>query len=174
MQKIQNYAIIGNGRSAALVSRDGSIDWLCWPRFDSPSLFANILDTQIGGSWKIAPLAPALIERRYIVWAAYHYRREWYIGGSTVLAIIGDKIASGIGDWYLARKGYDIQQYDGIADQNRANNLYDPVEGNYGAHGDFDCLAFYSSFQIWISRYRKWLFIVFAILFFVCFFLLLF
>lgn len=66
MQKIKDYAIIGNGRSAALVSRDGSIDWLCWPRFDSPSLFANILDQEIGGNWKIFPISPAKIQRKYI------------------------------------------------------------------------------------------------------------
>lgn len=66
MQKIQDYAIIGNGRSAALVSRSGSIDWLCWPRFDSPSLFAAILDNQIGGNWQIAPILPAQITRQYI------------------------------------------------------------------------------------------------------------
>lgn len=66
MPKIQDYAIIGNGRSAALISRDGSLDWLCWPRFDSPSLFAGILDQQNGGSWKIAPLSFKNIERRYI------------------------------------------------------------------------------------------------------------
>jgi GH15 family glucan-1,4-alpha-glucosidase len=66
MQKIQDYAIIGNGRSAALVSKNGSIDWLCWPRFDSPSLFANILDQKIGGTWKISPISPAKIQRKYI------------------------------------------------------------------------------------------------------------
>jgi GH15 family glucan-1,4-alpha-glucosidase len=64
--KIQDYAIIGDGRSAALISREGSIDWLCWPRFDSPSLFGAILDLRIGGSWSVAPTEPASIERRYI------------------------------------------------------------------------------------------------------------
>ncbi len=43
-QPIENYAIIGNMRSAALVSLNGSIDWFCFPHFDSPSLFASILD----------------------------------------------------------------------------------------------------------------------------------
>lgn len=66
MEKIKDYAIIGNGRSAALVSKSGSIDWLCWPRFDSPSLFGRLLDDQIGGSWKIASLAPAKIQRQYV------------------------------------------------------------------------------------------------------------
>ncbi|HEX8898851.1 MAG TPA: trehalase-like domain-containing protein, partial [Chthoniobacterales bacterium] len=64
--RIQDYAIIGNGRSAALVSRAGSIDWLCWPRFDSGSIFAAILDPNVGGSWTIRTTADAEIERRYI------------------------------------------------------------------------------------------------------------
>src|SRR5687768_8328233 len=64
--KIQDYGVLGDGRSVALVSRDGSIDWLCWPRFDSPSLFGAILDQEIGGSWRFAPTEPARIERRYI------------------------------------------------------------------------------------------------------------
>src|SRR5438477_8919890 len=66
MPKIQDYAVIGDGRSAALVSRDGSLDWLCWPRFDSPSLFGGLLDPKVGGAWGIAPTEPAHTERRYL------------------------------------------------------------------------------------------------------------
>jgi GH15 family glucan-1,4-alpha-glucosidase len=64
--KIQDYAIIGNGRSAALISNRGSIDWLCWPRFDSASIFAAILDPKIGGRWSMSPTQPSQVSRRYI------------------------------------------------------------------------------------------------------------
>jgi GH15 family glucan-1,4-alpha-glucosidase len=64
--KIHDYAVIGDGRSAALVSNLGSIDWLCWPRFDSASIFAAILDPIIGGRWSIRPAEHAQTTRRYI------------------------------------------------------------------------------------------------------------
>src|SRR6201997_3181971 len=54
-QPIENYGIIGTWRTAALVGMDGSIDWLCVPHFDSPSVFAAILDDQKGGRFRIAP-----------------------------------------------------------------------------------------------------------------------
>lgn len=63
---IGDYAVIGDCRSAALVSKYGSIEWLCWPRFDSPSIFAAMLDRQIGGFWKISPVESCAIKRRYI------------------------------------------------------------------------------------------------------------
>lgn len=64
--KIQDYAIIGDGRSGALISREGSIDWLCWPRFDSASIFAAMLDRARGGSWSISPTAESRSERDYV------------------------------------------------------------------------------------------------------------
>ena len=66
LTKIHNYAIIGNGRTAALISNRGSLDWLCWPRFDSASIFGAILDLKSGGHWSIRPVDESEVSRRYI------------------------------------------------------------------------------------------------------------
>jgi GH15 family glucan-1,4-alpha-glucosidase len=64
--RIEDYALIGDCKSAALVGSDGSIDWLCWPRFDSAACFAALLGTPDNGRWLIAPtLAPRAVKRRY-------------------------------------------------------------------------------------------------------------
>jgi GH15 family glucan-1,4-alpha-glucosidase len=64
--RIEDYALIGDCKTAALVGRDGSIDWLCWPRFDSAACFAALLGDADNGRWLIAPNDPVLsIERCY-------------------------------------------------------------------------------------------------------------
>jgi len=62
---IEDYALIGDCRSAALVGRNGSIDWLCWPRFDSEACFAALLGSHEHGRWLVAPHGEARITRRY-------------------------------------------------------------------------------------------------------------
>src|ERR1700760_1238816 len=56
---IEDYALIGDCASAAIVGRNGSIDWLCWPRFDSAACFAALLGDSRHGRWKIPPVDPA-------------------------------------------------------------------------------------------------------------------
>lgn len=63
---IGDYAIIGNCRSAALVSCEGSLDWLCWPQLDSPSIFASLLDAEQGGRFLLQPTGLFRAERRYL------------------------------------------------------------------------------------------------------------
>lgn len=121
----------------------------------------------------VPPIYQPEVAANAIVWASKHYRREWYIGGSTLLAIIGDKLLPALGDWYLARKGYEAQQYDGEANPDQPNNLYEPVKGNFGAHGDFDHLATFKSYQIWISRYRIEILIIIILLISFYFYLIL-
>jgi hypothetical protein len=94
-----------------------------------------------------------------ILFAAHHRRRQIYVGFPTVKAIQGNKIMPGYGDHYLARVAYDGQQYDGPADPNRPNNLWEPVDQNkdYGAHGHFDNEAHAHSLQLWTDLHRDWL-----------------
>ncbi|MBA3519901.1 MAG: glycoside hydrolase family 15 protein [Rhizobiales bacterium] len=63
--RIEDYALIGDCETAALVSRDGSIDWLCWARFDSDACFAALLGNTDNGRWQIAPTEGARISRNY-------------------------------------------------------------------------------------------------------------
>jgi len=63
---IEDYGIIGDLHTIALVAMDGSIDWCCLPHFDSPSVFASILDAKKGGYFKIAPIHPAVHKQLYL------------------------------------------------------------------------------------------------------------
>ncbi len=107
----------------------------------------------------VPPIYQPEVAAEAIVWAADHDRREWYVGGSTQVVIAGNKVAPGLGDWYLARYGVESQQYDGRNHPGRENNLYEPVDAkvDFGAHGDFDARAREDCLQARISRRRNWL-----------------
>jgi alpha,alpha-trehalase len=62
---IADYALLSDRHSAALVSRDGSIDWLCFPRFDSPSIFGRLLGDE-AGHWSLRAMAATQVTRRYL------------------------------------------------------------------------------------------------------------
>jgi NAD(P)-dependent dehydrogenase (short-subunit alcohol dehydrogenase family) len=103
----------------------------------------------------VAPVYQPELAAEAIVWAARHPRRELYVGGSTVLAILGQRLAPWLGDRYLARTGYDAQQADELDDEDRPDNLFNPIGGDRGAHGRFDDEAKRESLQFRLTRHRR-------------------
>jgi GH15 family glucan-1,4-alpha-glucosidase len=91
---IADYALLSDCKSAGLVSRDGSIDWLCFPRFDSPSVFARLLDAD-AGHWLLRPVGSAETSRRYLSGTMV---LETEHRGSHGAVLIRDCLATGIGE----------------------------------------------------------------------------
>src|SRR6516225_6082812 len=111
---IEDYALIGDCRSAALVSRAGSIDWLCWPRFDSPPCFAALLGRPEHGHWKIAPAVSAEIS------ATRRYRP-----GTMVLETVFDTPDGSVAV-------IDFMRHDGSCDPAAPPSVIRIVEGRHG------------------------------------------
>lgn len=103
----------------------------------------------------IPPIFQPEVAADAIVWAAEHDRPELYVGTSTVVAIVGNKLAPRVGDWYLARTGYASQQTDSRVDPRRPDNLWQPVAGDHGAHGTFDAQAHDRSLHFWLTTRRR-------------------
>src|SRR5688500_18540779 len=95
------------------------------------------------------------VAARAIVWAAHHDRRELYVGTPTVAAVIGDKIALGPVNRYLAPTVYQGHQTDEPDDSHRPDNLWKPLPGEHGAHGPFDDRAKSRSLQLWATTHRR-------------------
>lgn len=104
----------------------------------------------------VPPIFQPEIAAEAIVYAAHSNRREIYVGGPTVEAVVGNKIAPGFADHYLARGGYDSQQTDDPVSPDRRDNLWHPVddERDHGAHGGFDARASDWSLQLWANKNR--------------------
>ena len=104
----------------------------------------------------VPPIFDPEVGARAVFWAAHHDRGEVYVGGSTVEAIVGNKIAPRLLDRYLGRTGYESQQTDEPEDLERADNLWQPLdaEHDFGAHGSFDTRARPYSVQLWMDLRR--------------------
>jgi NAD(P)-dependent dehydrogenase (short-subunit alcohol dehydrogenase family) len=104
----------------------------------------------------VPPIFQPELAAEAIVWAAAHDRREVNVGFPTTLAILGDKIAPGLLDRYLARTNYEVQQTERPVDPARRHNLWEAVDADrdHGAHGAFDDRARATSPQWWLTRHR--------------------
>jgi NAD(P)-dependent dehydrogenase (short-subunit alcohol dehydrogenase family) len=105
----------------------------------------------------VPPIFQPEVAANAILWAADHPRREYFVGFPTVEAIVGDRVAPGLADRYLARTGYDAQQTSEPEDPERLHNLWSPVDDarDFGAHGRFDALARSSSLELVVSKHHR-------------------
>jgi short-subunit dehydrogenase len=103
----------------------------------------------------VPPIFQPEVAARAIVRAAERPRREYWVGGSTVAAILGQRLIPGLLDHYLGRTGYRSQQTSEPADASRPDNLERPVPGDLGVHGRFGDRAHSRSVQAWLSAHRR-------------------
>jgi short-subunit dehydrogenase len=105
----------------------------------------------------VPPIFQPEVGARAIYWAAHHARREVYVGWPTVEAIIGNKLVPGLLDRYLGKTGFASQQTCEPEDPNRPDNLWEPLKGDYGAHGTFEQRAHERSWELRASLGRSWI-----------------
>jgi NAD(P)-dependent dehydrogenase (short-subunit alcohol dehydrogenase family) len=102
----------------------------------------------------VPPIYDPSVAAAAVVWASEHDRREVWVGGSTVLAILGQRVAPWLGDGYLARTGYRAQQDLERDDPQQPDNLFAPVPGVRGARGRFSSRSRKASLQFRLARNR--------------------
>jgi NAD(P)-dependent dehydrogenase (short-subunit alcohol dehydrogenase family) len=103
----------------------------------------------------VPPIYQPEVGAEAVFWAAHHTRRELWVGLPTVGAILGNRVAPGMLDRYLAATGYDGQQSDEPEDPARPDNLWAPVPGDRGARGRFDADSLDGSLQLWAATHRR-------------------
>ncbi|MBV9251533.1 MAG: SDR family oxidoreductase [Acetobacteraceae bacterium] len=102
----------------------------------------------------VPPIFQPEVAARAIVFAAFHHRREVWVGFPTVKAILANRVIPGLLDRYLAKAGYTGQLSDETKPDNAPANLFETVPGPYGAHGRFDANARPASWEMLTSRHR--------------------
>jgi NAD(P)-dependent dehydrogenase (short-subunit alcohol dehydrogenase family) len=104
----------------------------------------------------VPPIFQPELAAEVIVWAAEHPRREVYVTFPTWFFTMANRFAPSVGDWYLARTGYQSQQTQEPEDPGRPDNLWRPVGEDRGTHGTFDHRAHRRSLQVWATTHRGW------------------
>ncbi|HEY3741804.1 MAG TPA: hypothetical protein VGL53_18265 [Bryobacteraceae bacterium] len=89
-----------------------------------------------------------------IVWASHQNRREVFVGAPTVIAIEANKIAPAIAGYYLGRTGFDSQQTEEPVKKDRPDNRFEPVPGDFGAHGVFGQQAHTEAATTWVAQHK--------------------
>ncbi len=134
-----------------------SVTMVQMPAVNTPQ-FSWVLSKLPKHAQPVPPIYQPEIAAKAVTFAADHpHRREYWVGGSTVGTLIGNAIAPGLLDRYLARTGFASQQTE-VTDHRQAANLWEPADGqsglDYGAHGVFDDNAKSRSFQLWASQHH--------------------
>jgi short-subunit dehydrogenase len=132
---------------------DISISMVDLPAVNTPQ-FTWALNKMGRRAQPVPPIFQPEIPARAIYFAAFHPRRQTWIGFPTVKAILANRIAPGMIDRYLAKSGYTGQLTDEPVPADAPNNLFKPVPGSYAAHGRFDARARDHSWEVFTSRHR--------------------
>ena len=108
----------------------------------------------------VPPIYQPELAAEAVVWAAGNRRREVNVGETTTATLLADKLIPGILDRYLGKTGFDSQRTDRPIETDRPHNLWEPIPGDHGVHGDFDERAHERSPQWWLSTHRRWALLV--------------
>jgi len=102
----------------------------------------------------VPPIFQPEVAAERIVWASHHTRREVFVGAPTVIAIEANKVAPALADYYLGRTGFDSQQTKEDVPKDRPDNLFEPLPGDFGAHGIFGEQAHTQAATTWLSEHK--------------------
>ena len=102
----------------------------------------------------VPPIFQPEVAAERIVWASHHNRREVFVGTPTIIAIEANKVAPALADRYLGRTGFDSQQTGEKAPKDRSDNLFEPLPGDFGAHGVFGQQAHEQAATTWLGEHK--------------------
>jgi NAD(P)-dependent dehydrogenase (short-subunit alcohol dehydrogenase family) len=128
------------------------------PAVNTPQFTWNRVKSGLNHPQPLPPIFQPEVAGRAVYWAAQKAPREIWVGFSSVLAIMVQKLAPRLGDWYLGKTGYKSQQTPNPVRPGRPDNLYEPADErrDFGAHGEFDDKARERSWETELVMNRQW------------------